>query len=271
MNAKIHALAVAIALSVGLTACSTQSIQEEHYVSPKVHIDSQKINLEEVQKAFWDSKGNDLASWMGSFEKRVNEIYDGQEVISIDATRKSKLLLVTGFIDKDGKEGFDAGDEKLFSIEQTGDAVNNEMPYRVNGYNDRPYYEGHHSFLGNPFLQAMLLSHAFGSFGGYYTRPTQVVVLKEHRDSYRQTPQFEQQKTANQGFFSRFKSKSSGGLESSKKFGASDFSSSSGSDKSRSWNSSSSTNASSSWGRRRSSGSSLFGSSLRRGWGGRRR
>ena len=268
-------IAIAFALCLGLAACSTTELaQEEHYVSPKVQGDSQKINLEEVDKAFWDCKGKDLPSWMGAFEKRVNEIYDGKEVVSVDATRKNEKLNVTGFIDKNDKEGYQPEDEKLFSIEQTGDAVNNEMPYRVAGHNGVPYYESQHSFLGNPFLQAMLISHAFSSFG-YYTRPQQVVILRDHRDGFRQTPAYTQQKASNDGFMSRFKSKSSGGFESSKKFGSGDFSSSSSGTKSRSWTSSSSGDSSSSsssaWGRRRSSGTSLFGGSLRRGWGGRRR
>ena len=281
---KAGVLSVLVGLCIGLGGCSSTPV--EHYTSPHIKGESQKINLEEVQKAFWDSKGKDLNTWMAAFEKRVNEIYDGKEVVAVDATRKENLLVVTGYIDKVDKEGFQPGDEKLFSIEQTGEAANNEMPYRVSGYDNRPYYEGHHGFLDNPFLQAMLISHVMGGWGGhYYTPRTQVVVLRDYRNDYRRTPQFSTQQTANQGFFSRFKSKSGGGLESSKSFGSSDFSSSSTGDKKRSFFGSSSSSSSpatpeasssSGWGSRRSSssGSSLFGGSSggsRRSWGGRRR
>ena len=136
-------LSVLVAGSVTLTGCSTHSERVDHYVSPQVQGESQKINLEEVQKAFWDSKGTDFNTWMGAFEKRVNEIYDGKDVISVDATRKDGKLVVTGYIDKMHKEGFQTGDEKMFTIEQTGEATaDKQMPYRVSDYNNRPYYEG---------------------------------------------------------------------------------------------------------------------------------
>ncbi|MBX9721300.1 MAG: hypothetical protein K2X81_07900 [Candidatus Obscuribacterales bacterium] len=283
MNKQAGFIGTLFALTLLLNGCSTGGGgRTEHYVSKRIQGESQRINLEEVQKAFWDTKGKDLNSWMADFEKKVNEIYEGKEVVSIDATRKDGNLVVVGYIDKENKEGYVAGDEKLFSIEQTGEAVNNEMPYRVSGYNDRPYYEGHHSFLSNPFLQAMLISHVMGGWGGrYHTPPTQVIVLRDHRDGFRQTPQYGQQQTSNQGFFSRFKTKASGDLESTRKMGSTGFSSSSSTEKKRSWgfgsslgsSESSSSTSSSGWGGRRSSGGGLFGSSggSRRGWGGRRR
>jgi hypothetical protein len=275
---RIGLLSTLFVLCLVLSGCSTGPT--EHYVSPRIKGEAEKINLDEVQKAFWDSKGNDLNSWMAAFEKRVNEIYEGNDVIAIDATRNDNRLIVTGYIDKDNKDGYQSGDEKLFCIEQTGEAVNNEMPYRVSGYYGHPYYEGHHSFLGNPFLQGMLLSHVLGGWGGhYYTPRTQTVILRDHRDSFRQSPQYGTQQSSNQGFFSRFKSKPSGGLESSKKFGSTDFSSG-GSEKKRFFGGSSSTSSTSSssssssgWGGRRSSGmGGLFSSGgSRRSWGGRRR
>ncbi len=91
-------LSVLIAGSVTLAGCSSHSERVDHYVSPQVTGEAQKINLEEVQKAFWDSKGTDFNTWMAAFEKRVNEIYDGKEVVSIDATRKDGKLVVTGYI-----------------------------------------------------------------------------------------------------------------------------------------------------------------------------
>lgn len=275
MRTKILTATTAILmLSCG---CSHQPDTAEHYVSPKIQGESQRINLDEVQKAFWESKGKDFNSWMSQFEKRVNEIYEGKEVISIDATRKDNRLVVTGYIDKDNKEGFAPGDEKLFSLEQTGEAVNNELPYRVSGADNRVYYEGHHSLLDNPFLQAMLISHMMGGWGGYYSTPrTQTIILRDHRDNYRLTPSYNQQQSSNQGFFSRFKTKPGGALESSKKFGESGFTSGA-TEKKRAWglsgysSSPSSSSSTSMWGGRRSSGSFFGGMSSRRSWGGRRR
>lgn len=284
-------LILLVALSVTLGGCATRDSRVEHYVSSPAVVQGEnaKINLDEVQKAFWDSKGSDFNGWMSAFEKRVNEIYDGKEVVSVDATHKEGKLQVIGYIDTQKKQGFVDGDEKLFSIEQTGDAVNNELPIRVSDSYNRPYYEGHHSILDNPFFQMMFISHMMGGWGGrYYTPYNRVVVLHDYRNNYRATPQYSQQQASNQGFFSRFKKNSAGGLQSSKTFGGGDFSSASGSTSKRSWfggsssststsSASSAASSSSGWGMRRSSGTSIFGGSgggMRssgRSWGGFRR
>jgi hypothetical protein len=264
-------------VEVSLSGCSSGGLTE-HYVSPRVQGASARINLDAVQKAFWDTKGNDLNSWMSAFEKRVNEIYEGKEIVSIDATRQNGHLLVTGYIDTQKKEGFVAGDDKLFSIEQTGDAVNNEMPYRLNGQDGQVYYEGRHSILDNPFLQALLISHLMGGWGGrYYTPYDRVVVLDNYRNTYRQTPSYMQQTASNRDFASRFKTRAFGGVQSSNSFGNSSFSSNSGTTN-RTWGGSStsysnSSGSSSVWGGRRSTSSfgSYRSSSFGRSWGGRRR
>jgi hypothetical protein len=269
------------AVETGLSGCSFGGGPTERYVSPKVEGASSKINLDEVQKAFFESKGKDLNSWMGAFEKRVNEIYEGKEIVSIDATRHDGRLLVTGYIDTQKKEGFVAGDDKLFSIEQTGEAANNEMPYRLSGQDGQTYYEGHHSLLDNPFLQAMLISHLMGGWGGRYSTPMdRTVVLGNYRDSYRQTPNYVQQTASNRDFATRFKTKAfGGGLQSTNKFGNSSFSSTTGATN-RTWgggtvSGSGAAGTASTWGGRRSTSSfgsfrsSSFGGG--RGWGGRRR
>ncbi len=274
-----------LTLSVYLGGCSSHSNRVEHYRSAQVEGESAKINLDEVQKAFWDSKGKDskdFDGWMQNFEKRVNEIYDGKDVVAIDATRENGKLVVTGYIDKLKQEGFKQGDEKLFSIEQTGEAVNNEMPYTVNTGYGTPYYTGHHSLLDSPIVQYMLLSHMMGGWGGrYYTPYPRMVILGGHRDTFRASPTYSAQQASNTGFMSRFKEKSLGGGFASKSgFGGGTVSSDSSKRRSfgfgSSSGSSSSESSSSAWGGRRSSGG-IFGSSSgggfrsRGGWGGRRR
>src|ERR1700730_9333541 len=130
-NWQVCALTMVLIAGTALAGCSSAPQNHERYVSPTIQGESQQINLDAVKQAFWDTKGKDFNTWMGAFEKRVNEIYDGKEVVSIDATRDDGKLKVTGYINKANKEGFQPGDDKLFTIEQTGDAANNEMPFRV--------------------------------------------------------------------------------------------------------------------------------------------
>lgn len=248
----------------------------ERYVSPEVQGESQKINLDEVQKAFWDTKANDFKSWMAAFEKRVNEIYEGNEIVAVDATREKDRLKVTGYVENKKEPGFQEGEEKLFTVEQTGDVVNNEVPYRVATGQGHTYYEGHRSILDNPIVQMLFLSHMMGAWGGrYYTPYSSYDTLRNSRTNYRNTPDFSKQQTANRDFTSRFKNKlAGGGLESRTKFGSSPFSSETGTGtRNRSWSGSSSTSESprSIWGGRRQGSGSPFGGLGRRGWGGRRR
>lgn len=272
-----------LAISISLGGCSSHSNRVEHYRSRSAQVEgeSAKINLDEVQKAFWESKGKDskdFDGWMQNFEKRVNEIYDGNDVVSIDATRENGKLVVTGYIDKLKQEGYKPGDEKLFSIEQTGDPVNNEVPYTVNTGYGTPYYVGHHSLLDSPIVQYMLLSHMMGGWGGrYYTPYPRISVLGGYRDTFRSSPTYSSQRASNNDFMSRFKQKSLGGGFASKTgFGGGSFSSDTSKRRSFGFGTSSTESSSSSaWGGRRSSGG-IFGSSSggfrsRGGWGGRRR
>lgn len=270
---RVHAKVTSLALSLlvigvagfGITACSTRQAtdsNEQRYVSGQVEGDKAKINLEEVQKAFWDTKGTDFNTWMTAFEKRVNEIYDGDGVVSIDATRKTGKLAITGFIDNKKEPGYQDGEEKLFSIEQTGDVVDNQLPYKVSDHQGQSYYQGNGSILNSPIVQMLVLSHLMGGWGGRYNTPyDRTVILRDHRDTFRTSPDYSAQKAAN----TRFKTSSSGAYTSRNKFGGGSVSDSSTSK--RSWtggSSSSSSKPAFSWGGRRSGGMS-------RGWGGRRR
>ena len=212
-NWGVYTISIALVIGALVAGCSTSTT--EHYVSPRIEGSAQEINLDAVQKAFWDTKGKDFNEWMAAFEKQVNEIYEGKEIVSIDATRKDNKLVVTGYIDKVKKEGYQPGDDKLFSIEQTGEAADNQMPYRVAGNDGRTYYEGHHSLLDNPILQMLIISHMMhGWGGGYYTPAPHYVVLQQSRDVFRSSPEYQTTKSANSSFFSRFKTNSNGGLTS---------------------------------------------------------
>ncbi|HEY9785917.1 MAG TPA: hypothetical protein V6D17_10980 [Candidatus Obscuribacterales bacterium] len=263
-------LTLSLMAGLGLTGCSAPEGPTEHYVSSQVTGESQKINLDEVKKAFWESRGKDFNEWMSAFEKRVNEIYEGSEIVSIDATRKTGHLNITGYIEDKKEPGYQAGEEKLFTIEQTGDVTDNQLPYKLTGHDGRPYYEGQHSILGSPIVQMLVLSHLMSSWGGRYHTPyDRVVVLKDQRSTFRSSPDYMSQKAANQDFMSRFKKKSTGdGFASRNRFGGG--LSSETSAQRRSWDgirtgSPGVSSRSYGWGGRRSP----FGMS--RGWGGRRR
>lgn len=249
---------IALALSGLMVAGCSGGDRTEHYSSPMTQGNSQRINLQAVQDAFQKTKASDFNTWMGQFETRVNEIYQGDGVVSVDAGRKKDRLEVTGFIDTNDKQGFQADDEKLFVIAQTGDVRGNQMPYRVEGSNGHVYSHGSYGILGNPLVQMFLLSHMMRP--NYYTPRDRVIVLDRHQQSYRRTPDFMAQKKRNHSFFDSFKKKSDGSLKSNRSF--SNWGGAFGSSKKRSWGSSSG----SGWSGRRSN--SWGGGSSHRSWGG---
>jgi hypothetical protein len=254
-------------LVINIAGCTygPETRQRETYVSPQVQGEAAKINLEEVEKAFFTTKAADFQSWMGAFEKRVNEIYEGPEVVSIAASRETGKLAVTGYIDDQKEPGYQPGESKLFTLEQTGEAVNNEMPYRVANGNGQVYREGTHSIFDNPIIQMMLFANMMNMWGGsYFTPRSRFAGLQDHRSAFRSTPHYQRQRAANNEFQTRFKQRAGGGVASTRPFGGGSTGSAS---RSRSWsNPSPGVSSPSPWGMRRPT----FGGS-RRGWGGRRR
>lgn len=262
-----------VAVATTLVACNSERKVEtrvsgnDHFVTNSEQ--PPPIDVAAVETAFWDTKASDFQGWMGAFEKRVNELYDGG-VVSIDARRSQQdLLTVTGFLDRNNQPGYQAdGDAKLFAIEQTDPARNNQMAYRVGGY-DGHYYQHSHSLLDSPLVQMMVLGSILNR--PYHTPYDRVVVLRDHQTSYRRTPAYQQASRTRKRLF--------GTTSSQRTFGSAPKSTTSGS--SRSWfgrsGRSSSSGSSSSWGSRRSGSSWSWGSrssgsrSSGRSWGGRRR
>jgi hypothetical protein len=225
LRPRLSAICSAALSVVLLSGCvythTAQTPQKERYVSPTIEGAQQRINLDEVEKAFFSTKGNDLNSWMSGFEKRVNEIYEGEEVVSIDATRETGKLQVTGFIEKNKEPGFQNGEDKLFSLEQTGDVVNNQMPYRVNDQHGTPYSQGHYSLLNNPIIEALVIGNLLSGLMGprYYTPFASFGGLRNYRDNYRTTTAYQGQQARNSNFNTRFRQRAVGtGIGSNNRF-----------------------------------------------------
>ena len=256
----------------------------ERYSSAQVQGATARINLDAVRKAFETTQGGDMNAWMGAFERRVNEIYEGSETVAIDAARKDGQVVVAGFIERNGTGGFQQGDDRLFVIEQTGAAANNQVPYRVANHDGQTYYQGSSGFGGmGTFMMGMMAGQLMSNWGGYHTPRSHYSTLSSHRTSYRNTPSYQSQVRQNTSFASRFKAKAAGGVQSNRSFGQGGVSQG-GTTSRRTWGgttggstgadaSTSGTKSSgSSWGGRRSSSSAESGSSSSStgGWGGRR-
>jgi hypothetical protein len=183
---KTKALAAFLGLSLVMggvgTGCSSEEEKTERWATTEntnVKIDWDKVN--EAYK---------LAEGPEDLEKRINEIYEGDEVISVSVKDEDdKIQVVTGFFDKntDGKVD-DA--EKIFTIKR--ELSNGEAKYQTTGHGP------HYGYYASPFfgiasgmlMGAMMSSMFMPSYApmyrtGYVTSPGRVSALSSQRSAYR--------------------------------------------------------------------------------------
>ncbi len=158
------------------------------------------INLEAVEEAM---KKSDNVS---DFEKRVNEIYQGDEVILIEVKNEDNgEQLVSGYADlnENGKIDYDE-DEKLFTFRrwyEEGNQRGEMRGYGVNSYYYRPYPTGI-DFLTTWLLFSALSRPAY-MVPVYHTTISDVGMIKQHRANYRSTPSYREQLRTNRDFHTR--------------------------------------------------------------------
>lgn len=178
------ALLVTAPLALAATGCdnSASNKRNERWATTEnknVAIDWDKIN--EAYK---------LAEGPEDLERRVNEIYEGSEVISISvADLDEKTQLVTGFFDTNAN-GTVEDSEKIFTIrrELTDEST---ARYQTVGYG--PYYGYHSPFfsIASGMLLGSMMSRMF--MPGYvpmyqqpYTTPaSRIANIRQTRSSYR--------------------------------------------------------------------------------------
>ena len=105
-----------------------------------------RINLDDVQQAFKNSQS------ATDFERRVNEIYEGDGLVLIRARQDGETLTLEGWEDLDSDNTIDdTRDDLLFTIVQ-----NTGGDYEMRGYHSNGYY---HSYWGpGDFLSPTCLS-----------------------------------------------------------------------------------------------------------------
>ncbi|MDP6065381.1 MAG: hypothetical protein QGI49_11440 [SAR202 cluster bacterium] len=158
-----------------------------------------RINLEEVQNAFKD------ADSVTEFERRVNEIYEGDGLILVRARQDPDALVLEGWEDLSGNFEIDeATDDKLFDI------VEREKQHQMRGYGSNGYYN--RGFGGGDFLFTYLVISSMSNRGYYYSTPPTYARggLQSSRNSYRSSNGYKSQVSKNSKYF-----KSNGGYAAS--------------------------------------------------------
>ena len=153
-----------------------------------------RINLDAVQDAYKESKS------ATEFEKRVNEIYEGDGIILIRVSGDGDRQTIEAFEDLNGNGSIDDNaDDRLFSITE------NNRENEIRGYGANGYY--YHSFGGGSFLMGYLVGSMMFGGGRYYyqTSPSRASTIKSGRTNYRSSAVYRSQVSRNSSYFSRQK------------------------------------------------------------------
>ena len=179
-----------IAAGPVIAACSSGPTYDEWAATDGA---AGRINMEEVQKAFRDAES------VTQFEKRVNEIYEGDGIILVRAKQDQDpdALVIEGWEDLSGNfEIDDATDDKLFDIVERNDQ------HEMRGYGSNSYYN--RGFGGGDFLFTYMVLSSLGPRGyGYRTSPTYARGgLSSGRNSYRSSNAYRSQVSKNTKYYS---------------------------------------------------------------------
>ncbi|MCA9688461.1 MAG: hypothetical protein R3A51_06215 [Nannocystaceae bacterium] len=182
MKSRSIFLAVMFAFTAPVAACGGGGDGNDRWVTTEnTNVD---IDWDQVAEAYKKAEGPE------DFEQKVNEIYSGDEVISVDVHDKDeKTQEVTGFFDKNTNGTIDEG-EKIFVInrEITGEETGQ---MHIQGYGHYAHYRSPMWDIAGGMVLGSMISRAFmpGYTPVYTTRyvtsPTRVSSLATHRNSYR--------------------------------------------------------------------------------------
>jgi hypothetical protein len=181
---KLLAAALAIAFGIGASGCDTSGGDRRVERWATTENTSVKIDWSAVNEAY--KQANSPAD----LERRINEIYQGDEVISISvADVDAKTQMVAGFFDKNTNGAVDEG-EKIFTIRRdiTGDG---QAQYQTTGHGPFSGYASPFFSVVSGMVVGSMLSNLFmPNYVPAYTRPyttpsTRVDQLAQSRSSYR--------------------------------------------------------------------------------------
>lgn len=185
MTKTILPVVLLTALAVATAGCDTSGSggrSKERWATTEnttVELDFDKVN-----EAFKAAEGPE------DFERRVNEIYQGSEVISVAVQDlDAKTQVVTGFFDKNS-DGSVQDPEKVFSIRRdvSGEGA---AQIQTSGFGPYGYYHSPVMSLASGMLLGAMVSSALRPnympvyTQPYTTPPGRAPDLRSHREAYR--------------------------------------------------------------------------------------
>ncbi len=181
MFARSKLLAAILATSVlaaGAAGCSSDDGTERWATTENTNV---AIDWDKVNEAYKTAEGPE------DLEKKINEIYEGDEIISVSVKdNEDKSQVVTGFFDKNTSGAIDEG-EQIFTITRniTGEGT---ASVQTQGHG---YYGGYHSPMMSIVTGMMIGSMMSNAFSpryapmSYTTSSARASNLSSQRSSYR--------------------------------------------------------------------------------------
>ncbi|HEX2687872.1 MAG TPA: hypothetical protein VHN14_14695 [Kofleriaceae bacterium] len=174
-------LSVSLTLGAGGIGCNSDDGNERWATTENTNV---QIDWDKVNEAYKHADGPE------DLERRINEIYEGSEIISISVQDvDDKTQVVTGFFDKD-KDGKVSDPEKIFTIKR--DLKGSEAQYQTQGYGPHyGYYTSPFFSIASGMLMGAMLSNMFHPSytpmytTAYTTSAARASQLGAHRSSYR--------------------------------------------------------------------------------------
>ncbi len=132
-----------------------------------------RINMDAVKDAFEKSKT------IEEFEKRLNEIYEGDRIVLVRAKEEGSVRTIEAFEDLNGDGDMDpAQDDLLFTITNENDSNN------LQGHGSNRHYSSFGG--GGNFLFTYLIFSSLTRGGyGYFTPRSRVGQMQTQRNNYR--------------------------------------------------------------------------------------
>ena len=181
--------------AAGVTACGGGAGTERWVATENTTVE---IDWDAVNQAYRDAEGPE------DFEKRVNEIYTGDEIISVSVRDlDEKTQVVTGFFDNN-EDGQVADAEKIFTIKR--DIVDSDKAqYAISGHGAYGHYHSPIWDIAAGMMIGSMLSRAF--MPGYTpmyrtpytTSPAARGALASQRNTYRAANPAKFQKASGSG------------------------------------------------------------------------
>jgi hypothetical protein len=181
---KLLAAFLGVSLAIGPVAgCGSSSEDEGNERWAATSNTNVKIDWDKVNEAYKAADGPE------DLEKRLNEIYEGDEIISVHVQDLDKTTqVVTGFFDKDSS-GTVEEPEKIFTIRR--ELKDGNAQYQTSGHGS---YAGYHSpfmsIASGMLMGAMLSSMFMPSYMPMYSQPyttsqSRLSNIQGQRSSYR--------------------------------------------------------------------------------------